>query len=119
MDPGSSLRITLKGEKMNGKEYTKTIMLTVGDEPGGVEKLAGIGIETRDEDGKMFIDNVVFGSLAEKGGVDFDQEILNIQVPNHRLPPELMYIPAASLYALIWVIQFRRRKKQQPVPITA
>lgn len=113
MDTGSSLRITLKGEKMNGKEFTKTIMLTVGDEPTGVEKLAGIGFETRDEEGKVFIDNVVFGSSAEKSGVDFDQEILNIQVPNHRLPPELMYIPAAALYALIWIIQFRRRKKQQ------
>jgi len=81
MDPGSSLRITLKGEKMNGKEFTKTIMLSVGDEPTGTEKLAGIGFEVRDEEGKVFIDNVVFGSAAEKSGVDFDQEILNIQVP--------------------------------------
>jgi C-terminal processing protease CtpA/Prc len=102
---------------MSGKVYNKTIMLTVGDEPSGTEKLAGIGFEIRDEEGKIFIDNVVFGSAAEKSGVDFDQEILNIQVPNHRLPPELMYIPAVALYALIWIIQFRRRKKQQPATV--
>jgi len=113
MDPDSSLRITLKGEKMNGKMFTKTIMLTVGDEATGAEKLAGIGFETREEEGKIFIDNVVFGSAAEKSGVDFDQEILNIQVPNHRLPPELMYFPAVGLYVLLYVIQFRRRKKQE------
>ncbi len=118
MDPGSSLRIMLKGEKMSGKAFTKTIMLTVGDEPSGVEKLAGMGFETRDEEGKIFIDNVVFASAAEKSGVDFDQEILSIQVPSHRLPKELMYFPAVALYGLVWLIQFRRRK-QQPEPVAA
>ena len=118
MDPGSSLRITLKGEKMSGKIFTKTIMLTVGDEATGAEKLAGIGFETREEEGKIFIDNVMFGSAAEKSGVDFDQEILNIQVPAHRLPKELMYIPAGALYILVWLIQNRRRKQQQPAVVT-
>jgi TRAP transporter 4TM/12TM fusion protein len=113
MDPGSSLRIMLKGEKPSGKEFTKTIMLTIGDEPTGAEKLAGVGFETRQEEGKILIDNVVFSSAAEKAGVDFDQEILNIQVPTHRLPKELMYIPAAALYLLVWLLQSRRRKQQR------
>ncbi len=117
MEPGSSLRLMLKGEKMSGKEFTKTIMLTIGDEPTGAEKLAGVGFETRQENGKIFIDNVLFSSAAEKAGIDFDQEILNIQVPTHRLPKELMYFPAAALYALVWMIQLRRRKKQQPVAV--
>ncbi len=119
MDPGSALRIMLKGEKMSGKEFTKTIMLTVGDEATGAERLAGVGIETREEEGKILIDNVVFSSAAEKAGIDFDQEILNIQVPAHRLPKELMYIPAAALYAFIWLLQSRRRKKQQGAVATA
>jgi TRAP transporter 4TM/12TM fusion protein len=112
MDPGTALRIKLKGEKMSGKPFTKTIMLTMGGEATGVEKLAGAGFEIRDEDGKIFIDNVMFSSPAEKAGIDFDQEILNIQVPAHRLPKELMYIPAGLLYALIWLIQNRRRKQK-------
>lgn len=112
MDAGSSLRIMLKGEKMSGKEFTKTIMLTVGDEPTGVERMAGIGFETREEDGKVIIDNVMFSSAAEKSGVDFDQEILSIQVPSHRLPPELMYFPAVGLYGLICFVQYRRKKKE-------
>ncbi len=119
MDPGSSLRIMLKGEKMSGKEFTKTIMLTVGDEATGAERLAGVGIETREEEGKILIDNVVFSSAAEKAGIDFDQEILNIQVPTHRLPKELMYIPATALYAFIWLLQSRRRKKQEGAVATA
>lgn len=112
MDPGSSLRLTVKGEKMSGKEFTKTVMLTVGDEATPEERLAGVGIETYEQDGKVFIDNVVFASAAEKAGLDFDQEIMNIQIPNKRLPKELMYIPAVALYALITMLQLRRRKKR-------
>ena len=77
------------------------------------------GFEIRDEEGKIFIDNVMFSSAAEKAGIDFDQEILNIQIPVHRMPKELMYIPAGVLYALIWIIQNRRRKKQQPAAVAA
>jgi TRAP-type uncharacterized transport system fused permease subunit len=113
MDPGAALRIKLKGEKLSGKPFTKTIMLTMGDEATGPEKLAGAGFEIRDEDGKIFVDNVMFSSAAEKAGIDFDQEILNIQVPAHRMPKELMYIPAGLLYLFVWLIQSRRRKQQQ------
>ena len=59
----------------------------------------------------------MFSSAAEKAGVDFDQEILNIQIPAHRPPKELVYIPAVGLYAFIWLVQSRRRKKQQPVAV--
>jgi hypothetical protein len=115
MDPGSQLRIMLKGEKMDGREFTKTVMLTVGDEKTGTERLAAIGLETRNEEGKILIDNVVFSSAAEKAGIDFDQEILNLQVPTKRLPKELMFIPAALLYAFVWFIQRNRKKKLVPV----
>jgi hypothetical protein len=112
MEPGSSLRLMVKGEKMNGKEFTKTVMLTVGDEATVEERLTGVGIETRVEDDKVLIDNVVFSSAAEKAGLDFDQEILNIQIPTKRLPKEIMYIPALLLYGLICMLQLRRRKAQ-------
>ncbi len=112
MDPGSSLRLTVKGETMRGKEFTKTVMLTVGNEATPEERLAGVGIETYEENGKVLIDNVAFASAAEKAGLDFDQEILNVQIPTKRMPKELMYIPAVFLYGLITYIQLRRRKKQ-------
>ncbi len=119
MDPGSSLRMTVAGEKMNGKKFKKTLMLTIGDEATGAERLGAVGIETREEGGKIYIDNVVFGSVAEKSGIDFDQEILHLQVPSHRLPPELMYFPAVGLYILLYVIQSRRRKKEEEAELEA
>ncbi len=113
MEPSRRLRIEVKGETMNGKQYTKTLMLKVGDEATGKERLAGIGIETREEEGKILVDNVVFSSLAEKAGIDFDQEILNVQIPSDRPDKELMFIPALLLYGLIWFVQHRRSKKLQ------
>jgi len=111
LEPGAQLRLMLKGEDFDGKEYIKTLMLPVGDESTGIERLAGIGIETRNEEGKVFIDNVVFSSPAEKAGVDFDQEILNVQMPTKRLPKQLMFIPAMLLLALVWFMQRGRSKK--------
>ncbi|MBW2634208.1 MAG: TRAP transporter permease, partial [Deltaproteobacteria bacterium] len=92
MDPGALLRVMIKGEKMNGSEFTKTVMLPVGDEKTASERLAAIGLETRNEEGKILIENVVFSSPAEKAGIDFDQEVLSIQMPAKRPPKQLMFI---------------------------
>jgi hypothetical protein len=113
MHPGEQLRMSLKGEKIDGTEYTMAVMLPVGDEPTGAERLQAIGFETREENGKFYIDTVVFASAAEKARIDFDQEILNVQVPNERPPKQLMFIPALLLLALIYRLQKGRIKKQQ------
>ncbi len=118
MEPGGQLRIMLKGEKDDGSEFTKTLMLPVGDEKTGRERLDAIGFEIRDEEGKILIDNIVFSSAAEKAGIDFDQEILNIQVPAKRLPKQLMFIPAMMLYALVWFVQRGRKNKLEPAMAT-
>ena len=113
VEPGSMLRLMIKGEKMNGDIFSKTVMLPVGDQEGGKERLEEIGIETRVEEGKILVDNVVFSSPAEKAGLDFDQEIINIQMPTDRMPKQLMFIPAAALFAFIYMIQRRRKEKMQ------
>ena len=115
MDPGALLRVMLKGEKMDGTEFTKTVMLPVGDEKTATERLAAIGLETRNEEGKILIENVVFSSPAEKAGIDFDQEVLNIQMPTKRPPKQLMFIPALALYALVGFLQRGRKNKLEVV----
>ena len=111
MDPGSQLRIMLKGEDLDGNEFTKTVMLAVGEGSTSADRLANTGIETRNEGDKVLIDNVVFSSPAEKAGIDFDQEILNLQMPTIRLPKQLMFIPALLLLALVWFVQRGRSRK--------
>ncbi len=115
MQPGSQLLMEVKGEKMNGTVFTMMVMLPVGDEPTAAERMKGIGFETREEDGRLFIDNVVFMSAAEKARLDFDQEILNVLTPNDRPPKQLMFIPALLLLGLIWYMQRGRIKKAAEV----
>ena len=117
LDPGSQLRLKVKGEKMNGDEYEMTVMLKVGDEATGAERLGGLGLETRDEDGKVIVDIVGFGSPAEKANIDFDQEILSIQMPTDRPNKELMFLPALLLLALIWRMQKGRAAKMTEMAV--
>ncbi len=116
MDVGDNLRLMVKGEKMSGEEFTMTVMLPVGDGVSGADRLAQIGFDTRQEDGKTLVDNVAFSSPAEKAQIDWDQEILNIQVPAKRPPKQLMFIPAFLLFALIWMVQKGRIRKETVSP---
>lgn len=116
LTPGSQLRLELKGERMNGDEYTMTVMLPVGNEPTGAEKLSAIGIETIEEDGKVIVDMVGFSSPAEKAKIDFDQEILSIQMPTERPNKEYMFLPALLLLVLIWFIQRGRAARETAHP---
>lgn len=111
MEPGSMLRLIIKGETMRGKEYVKALMLPVGNAKTGEERLHEIGIEIRMEEEKVWVDNVVFGSKAVKMGVDFDQEIQLVKMPSERPPKQLMFIPALALLALIYFLQRKRRDK--------
>ncbi|MCG8616395.1 MAG: TRAP transporter permease [Desulfobacterales bacterium] len=110
-EPGKMLRLQIQGEDFNGDIYQKALMLPVGAEPTGTERLTAIGFEIRNEADKVLVDNVVFGSNAEKMGIDFDQEILEVKMPAERLPKQLMFIPALGLMALVFVLQ-KRRKEQ-------
>ncbi|PHR25917.1 MAG: C4-dicarboxylate ABC transporter [Desulfotalea sp.] len=111
LDSGSQLRLRLKGEDMRGDEYKMTVMIKVGDEATGLEKLDGMGITTREEDGKVIVDMVGFASPAEKANIDFDQEILSIQMPTDRPNKEFMFIPAMLLLAFVWRLQKGRAAK--------
>ncbi len=107
---GEQLRLTLQGERMNGQEFKMTTMLAVGSEATGEERLRGLGIETREEEGRVYIDMVGFGSPAEKAKIDFDQEILTIHVPADRPAKEWMFIPALLLLGVIILAQRRRAR---------
>ncbi|MBR9985115.1 MAG: TRAP transporter permease [Desulfosarcina sp.] len=113
-DAGAHLMLEVAGEDFRGRPFTKSLMLQVGDEPTPIERLTAIGIETRMEGGRVFVDNVVFRSPAEKAGMDFDQEILHIYVPATIPPKHLMFIPAVLLLALVWYVQRRRSLRLAP-----
>jgi hypothetical protein len=114
---GGTLQIRVAGETLDGNRVSKLVNLPLGPSAGSFERLSQVGIEVRIEDGKVFVDNLVFGSPAELSGLDFDWEIKGIQVEASRPPKQLMFIPALILLGLIIMLQ--RGRRSRPVPAAA
>ncbi|MEK9724216.1 MAG: DUF3394 domain-containing protein, partial [Rhodospirillaceae bacterium] len=106
------IRIQVKGEDLEGREVDKVVMLSVGDPGAGEERIKSTGMELREEEGKIFVDNVVFGSPAERQKIDLDYEIASVQTEADRPPKQLFYIPAILLFIVIVMIQRRRRDSE-------
>ncbi len=77
------------------------------------------GIELRNEDGKFFIDNLNFGGPAEQLGIDFDWEVVELDVQADRMPKEVFYIPALLLLAAVYLLQMRRKRKEETEGVLA
>ena len=107
--PGTMLRLQVRGEDFHGEPYEKALMLPVGEGPTAADRLNDIGFDVRTEGDKVFVDLVVFASNAEKIGIDFDQEIIMVMMPSDRPPKQIMFIPALALLGLIYLLQRRRK----------
>lgn len=105
------LQMLVAGETIDGHFVQKTILLPLGTEGEGQERLSLAGLEVRVEDNKVIADNVAFGSAAQETGLDFDWQILNIQTEAERPPKQWMFIPAILLLLLVGWIQQRRRSQ--------
>lgn len=114
VEPGTTLRLRLLGEDDVGRERSFVAPLVVGEGSSGAEKLANTGLELLTDGDAVIVDFVEFDSPAEAAGLDFDQQIQSVSVPQNSLPKELMYIPALALLALIWKMQKGRRERYQP-----
>ena len=105
----TNLNILAEGETIDGDVVSKLVRLPLGDAGEGPARLDHAGLEVREEDGKVFIDNLVFGGPAEAAGLDFDWEITGIELAADRPPKHLMFIPALVLLGLVIFLQRRRR----------
>lgn len=112
-DENTMIRLVIKGETLNGEEFTKALMLPVGKEDSPDERLREIGFEVIEQDGKMIVDNIMFGSNAEQMGIDFDQEIITVMVETDRPPKQLVFFPALALLGLIYFLQKRRQTPEE------
>jgi hypothetical protein len=109
---GTSLRMEAAGETLEGEFVSRLVMLPLSAAEGGAERLAEAGLEVREEEGKVLVDNLAFGSPAEKLGLDFDWEIRGLQLPTDRPSKLWMVIPALVLFGLVLFSQRTRRARQ-------
>jgi len=109
LPPGADIRLAVEGETVDGDQVSKIVVLELGGTGDGAARLTEAGIEVRIDGGRALIDNVVFGSRAEKAKLDLDWRITAVQIPSERPPKEVFFIPALLLLALVWTLQRRRR----------
>ncbi|NIY77423.1 TRAP transporter permease [Thalassospira sp. HF15] len=112
MPPDSSILLDVEGISIEGDEVSKSVMLPLGPAGSGEDRLYNAGIGIRDEDGRIYIDDLVFAGPAEKAGLDFDFEITAVKVEADRPPKEVFFIPAFLLLGGIIVLQRRRKRSE-------
>jgi TRAP transporter 4TM/12TM fusion protein len=114
------LRVHVMGETLEGDLVDKVVMLPVGAPGPGKERIEmAAGLELRQEGEKMFIDNIVFGSAADKQKLDFDWEVVDVQKKADTPDKRWFYIPAILLLMLVWKTQTGRRDKDKMKPVGA
>lgn len=114
----AQIRVQVKGETLEGDPVDKIVMLPVGEKGAGKERLKkAAGLELKEEDGKLIIDNLVFGGVAEKQKLDFDWEIASVQIENDRPAKQWLYLLALALLALVWFSQKNRVRKEKEIQI--
>lgn len=109
----SEIRVKVGGiNQATGGDIEKYVHLPLGAKMGsGAERLTeNTGLTLREEGGKTIVDAVGFGSPAEKAKIDFDWEVMVVELEATRPPKEIFWIPALALLGLIIVVQRRRRK---------
>ncbi|BBQ28663.1 C4-dicarboxylate ABC transporter [Aeromonas caviae] len=108
----STLRLRMEGEDAVGKLRRFTVLLPVPNGASGEDRLTKLGIQTYEQDGKILIDTVTFGSQAADLGLEMDQQILSVKAPTERWPKELMWLPGFLLFgAVVWL---QRRRVARP-----
>ena len=111
MPVDSQIRIRVMGENIEGRLIDKTVMLPLGAAGSGEDRLFEAGLELIVDDGKTIVDNVVFGSTAERQKIDFDFEIVSVEVTSDRPAKQWFYLPAIFALGLIIMLQRGRREK--------
>ncbi len=109
----AQLRVRIIGETLEGKNVDKTVMLPMGLPGTGVQRLARAGLELRKDGNSMIVDNVIFGSVAEKMKIDFDWQIRSVELKADRPPKQLMFLPALALLFLVFFVQRTRRRIEE------
>lgn len=109
VDAESTLRLRMEGEDAVGKLRQFTVLLPVPDGESGEARLEKLGLALYEQDGKVLLDNVGFGSPAAELGLEIDQQILSVKAPTERWNKELMWLPGFLLFGLVVWLQRRRK----------
>jgi hypothetical protein len=87
------------------------VLVEVPEGATAEERVQNMGLDLIEQDGRVIIDNVAFGSPAQAAGLDWDQEILTVREP---LPqPHRYWIFIPTFLVLAGLIAIQRNRSQQ------
>jgi TRAP transporter 4TM/12TM fusion protein len=116
--PGSELRMRIAGLDQFGEPIEFVAPITMPGGASGEEKLEAAGITLREDGDTIIIDDVAFDSVAQKAGLDWDQEILDVRQPADQPSKYWIYIPVLLILAAVIWMQ-RRRVATAPKTVAA
>ncbi|SIS73453.1 TRAP transporter permease [Neptunomonas antarctica] len=109
MVAGTELRLWVEGEDAVGNNRSFMASMALGEGADGAARMDAAGLELVTNNGKTIVDYVGYDSAAEKAGLVFDQVITAVDVPQTQPAKEWIYIPALAFFALIILLQRRRK----------
>ncbi|MBZ9538768.1 TRAP transporter permease [Modicisalibacter tunisiensis] len=114
---GDNLRVKVAGVDAYGNPTEFYVQIPRPDGATGAERMDNLGLQLMQDDGKTVVDMTTFGSEAEELGFEFDQQILSVKAPEERWAKEWMWIPGLAVFALVVLLQRRRRQASStPAP---
>ena len=110
---GARLHLSIEGYTFEGDPVSKVVMLPLGPKAPPEERLYHAGLELHAKGDKVFIKDRVFGSQAEKLGLEIGYEITSVQRDSDRPPKQLFFIPALALLAAVYFAQRNRKRRAE------
>ncbi len=109
---GTPLELQVRGENLEGNIVSKHVLLPFDENAvGAEERIGSTGLMLIENDGKVIVDMIEFGSPAEAAGIDFDWEITQVSVPTDRPMKEWVFIPTLLILGGLGWNQRRRAAK--------
>jgi len=121
----AELRIQVRGPSFDDADQIidKTLLLPLGAEAAGPERLSAIGITVIPDGDTAVLEEpfpgTPFGDLGETFDFYGDNSVVvsSVDMPADRLPKEIFFIPALIVLGL--VIAMQRGRREEPVPAMA
>lgn len=116
-DEGDGLRLVVQGPDFNTGEMAETTLLLTIEGASGAERIANSGLLLFPEGDTVALDEPMFGTEMAETLSDFDfyadtrVTLAAVEVPQHRMPAQVFYLPALLLLGLVILLQRRRQTK--------
>ncbi len=116
LNVGQAIELRVAGENLEGDMVEKTVRLPFADDATTAEeRISSTGLMLIEDQGRMIVDMVEFGSPAEAAGIDFDWQIQSIVQDANRPMKEWLFLPCLLLVIALGANQRRRARNTLPV----